>query len=119
MRKLLLFMLLLITIVACKKEEKKPAPAPTPITQPDKLWLLGGNWKSINFPGTDTVFTQNLYIKYCCDGPTGYVVYYLSYRIWKYGSSVTLPYYYNTDSLWFSNGIIGTGKKHALFVRIK
>lgn len=111
--------LLLLWLTSCKKKEAKPAPAPKPYVAPEVMWLLGGDWKPTAHQYADTVFGPNLHIHKCCDGPSGTVVYYISYPVWKNATGITVPYYWNTDSLWLDNGIVGAGGKNALFVRIK
>lgn len=111
--------LLLLWLTSCKKQETKPAPAPQPTQPAEVLWLLGGDWKPTPHFGADTVFGPTLHINKCCDGPNGEAVYNLSYPIWWHTSTFMVTWYYNTDSLWFDNGIVGVGGKTALFVKIK
>ncbi len=103
---------------SCKKKETKPTPVKSTYIPPqENLWLLGGDWKCI---GGDTMFTGILHMHYCCEANQGSsAVYYMSYPVWWHKTNLTVPYYYNTDSLWLDNGIVGVGGKTVLFGRVK
>ena len=110
-----LIIVIIAMLTSCKKKNKptQTVISPLPIVE-EKLWLLDGDWKCI---GGDTMFTQILHISYCCDGSAG-ATYYISYPIWKAKNCITVPFFYNTDSLWLDNGIIGTSSKTVLFKKL-
>lgn len=116
----LLFLILvaIAMLTSCKKDNKQPSdpkPEPTPVVEP--WWHLSGNWECI---GTDTMFTTNLKISYCCTAYNGAkAVYNLSYPIWNYGTILTVSYHYKSDTIGFSNGSSGTNYKEVYFARIK
>lgn len=115
---LFLVLIAIAMLTSCKKDSKEPSkstPEPTPVYEP--AWHLSGNWECI---GTDTMFTTNLKITYCCTAYNGAkAVYKLSYPIWIYGTVLTVSYHYNSDTIGFSNGSSGTGYKEVYFRRIK
>lgn len=115
---LLGMLVLAMFATSCKKKENKPQPTPVVVPPPqENMWLLGGDWKCI---GGDTMFTQILHMHYCCEANQGSsAVYYVSYPIWWHKNGITVPYFYNTDSLWLDNGIVGAGGKTVLFTKIK
>lgn len=108
----------LFIITSCKKDNKQPVeptPEPTPVYEP--WWHLSGNWQCI---GTDTMFTTNLKISYCCTANNGSTaVYSLSYPIWGYGKVLNVSYHYNADTIGFSNGLPQPNYKEVYFKRIK
>lgn len=114
----ILLLLLLTVVIACKKKDSnqtQPTPEPTPVYEP--WWHLSGNWQCI---GTDTMFTTNLKISYCCTANNGSTaVYSLSYPIWGYGKVLNVPYHYNADTIGFSNGLAHPNYKEVWFARIK
>lgn len=116
----LLFLILvaIAMLTSCKKDNKQPVeptPEPTPVYEP--WWHLSGNWQCI---GTDTMFTTNLKISYCCTANNGSTaVYSLSYPIWGYGKVLNVSYHYNADTIGFSNGLPQPNYKEVYFKRIK
>jgi len=115
---LLGMIVLAMFLTSCKKKETKPTPTPhiEPVVE-ERMWLLGGDWKCV---GGDTMFTQILHMHYCCEANQGTsAVYYMSYPVWWHKTNLTVPYFYNNDSIRLDNGIIGGGAKTVLFTKIK
>lgn len=112
-----LLLLSLTAFSSCKKKNTQPTSPPiiTPTPQ-ENLWLLGGDWQCI---GGDTMFNGTLHISYCCETNNGgSAVYYINYPIWCRKTNITVPYYYNKDTLRFDN-CTSINTKQVYFAKIK